>query len=320
MNSNTIESDFGAAVRIEGLAGAAGSSLNVCFQGNADQAHAGNFATGLSIDWNGVLLANGISNGFHMTGNDSIGYSITTHGSALSQISIGNNLMYMDGDENIAVEVNTGGPTELVLGGNQIAFDWTGNTGFDLSPGRIGRRRHPQQYDHRRGGGATGMYFRSLNGPSTINVESNTLDFRGPGALIDRGIIFGTVTDTVTLDGSRNNSDPQRHDPLLRPGRNDDRQAQHQRPDAAAITRSATLRTTKPTDRSPWASFWPALPHRSTPTDPTGPNAVTSVRLVPAVPAISASAPVPAVIRVIAVAVIAVRVRRADVAAGAAIG
>jgi len=205
LNSNTIESDVGSAVRIEGLAGAAGSSLNVSFQGNAIRT-TGNFATGLAVDWNGVLLANGISNGFQMTGNDSIGYSITTHGSALSQISIGNNLMYMDGDDNIAVEVNTGGPTELVLGGNQIAFDSTGSTGFDLSLAESADVAILSNTIIDEGGGATGMYFRSLNGPSTINVESNTLDFRGPGALIDRGIIFGTITDVVTLDGSRNNS------------------------------------------------------------------------------------------------------------------
>ena len=104
---------------LEGLAGAAGSSLNFSYQGNAIKT-TGNFATGVSIDWNGVLLANGIGNGFHMTGNDSIGYSITTHGPALAQISLGNNVMYMDGDDNIVngtILMRKGENPSLVLEG-----------------------------------------------------------------------------------------------------------------------------------------------------------------------------------------------------------
>lgn len=205
MASNTIETDFGDAIRLEGLAGAAGSSLNFSFHGNSITTQA-DFSSGVNLDWNGVLLANALNNGFSVNGDDSVGYNISTSGAGLAQISLGNNMMLMEGDENVAIQIHTLGPSEVIIGGNQIAFGGTGSTGLDLSLAESADVAILSNTIIDTGGGGTGMYFRSLNGPSVINVESNTLDFRGPGALIDRGIIFGSITDTVTLDGNRNNA------------------------------------------------------------------------------------------------------------------
>lgn len=205
LSTNTIETDFGDAIRIEGLGGAAGSTLNVSMQGNAIKTHA-DFATGLSLDWNGVLLANMITNGIQTTGDDSTAYSIATHGAGLSQISIGSNVLFLDGDSNTGVQVTTSGPTELILGGNQIAFNGTGTTGFDFTLAESADVSILSNTLIDVGGGGTGMFFQSLNGPSTIEIEQNTLDFRGPGALIDRGIIFQSITDVVTLKGTKSNS------------------------------------------------------------------------------------------------------------------
>lgn len=205
MNSSTIDSTTGDAIRISGLAGSEGSTLNFSFQGNSIKTHA-DFTTAVGLDWSGVLLANAISNGIQTTGDNSVGYSFTTHGAGLAQISVGNNVMLMDGSANKALLVNTGGPSELVVGGNKIAFDGTNTTGLDLTLAESANVSILSNQIVDTAGGGTGILFNALNGPSTIEMELNSLDFRGPGALIDRGIIFQSITDTVTLQGNKSNT------------------------------------------------------------------------------------------------------------------
>ncbi|MBL8851492.1 MAG: hypothetical protein JNG89_17545, partial [Planctomycetaceae bacterium] len=205
MNSNTINATVGDGIRIEGLAGAAGSSLNFSFQGNAVKTHA-NFANAVSLDWNGILLANAITNGVQTLGSDSVGFDFTTTGTSLVQIGLGSNVIQLDGTQSTAVLMNTGGPAEIVIGGNQMTFNGIGSTGLDFTLAESADVSILSNTLVDVGGGGTGMLFRSLDGPSTIEIEQNALDFRGAGALVDRGIIFQTITDTVTLKGTKLNS------------------------------------------------------------------------------------------------------------------
>ncbi|MFO1093643.1 MAG: right-handed parallel beta-helix repeat-containing protein [Planctomycetaceae bacterium] len=205
MNTNTIESNTGDAIRVSGLAGSEGSTLNFSFQGNSIKTHA-NFVTAVGLDWSGILLANAVNNGIQTTGDHDVGYGFTTHGIGLAQISVGNNVMLMDGNANTALLVNTGGPSELVVGGNKIAFNSTGTTGLDLTLAKSANVSILSNQIIDVAGGGTGILFNALNGPSSIEMELNTLDFRGPGALIDRGIIFQSITDTVTLQGVKANN------------------------------------------------------------------------------------------------------------------
>jgi hypothetical protein len=205
MSSNTIDAQVGDGIRIEGLAGAAGSSLNFSFTGNAVKTHA-DFANAVLLDWNGVLLANAVTNGIQTLGADSVGYNFTTSGTSLVQIGFGGNVMQMDGGQNTAIQLNTGGPAEIVVAGNQITFNGVGGTGLDFSLAESADVTIVSNSIVDMDGGGTGMFFQSLNGPSTIEIEQNSLDFRGPGALVDRGIIFQTITDTVTLKGTKVNS------------------------------------------------------------------------------------------------------------------
>lgn len=205
MTQNTIETNIGDGIRVENLAGASGSSLNFALQGNSITTHA-DFATGAALDWDGVLLANFYANGVKGTGDDSVGLSVNARSTSIqSQVSFTQNVVLMQGDRGKALLMNGAGPSEVVVAVNQLSFEGRGGTGFDLS---LAQSADVTVYANTivdYSGGATGMLFRSLDGPSTVRIEQNLIDLRGPSALVDRGIIFQSIIDQITLRGDKNN-------------------------------------------------------------------------------------------------------------------
>src|SRR5690606_15870315 len=83
MTSSTIETSTGDAIRIAGLAGASAASLNLSLQGNAVVTHA-DFSDAVGLNWNGILLANAISNGLQIEGDHSTAFNIETTGMSLA--------------------------------------------------------------------------------------------------------------------------------------------------------------------------------------------------------------------------------------------
>ena len=205
MTQNTVITDVGDAIRVENMGAASGASLNFSMQGNAIRTNA-DFATGVDLDWDGVLLANFYSNGVNGTGDDSIGLSVNARSTTIqSQVSFASNLILMEGDRGTALLMNGAGPSEVIVSANQLSFEGTGGTGLDFSLAQSADVTVFANTIADYAGGATGMLFRALDGPSTIEIEQNLIDLRGPNALVDRGIIFQSITDQITLRGDRNN-------------------------------------------------------------------------------------------------------------------
>ena len=205
MTQSTVEALVGDAVRIEALSGSTDATLNVALQGNAIATEA-DFATAVLLNWNGLLLANALSNGIQANGDASTAFNMTIGGPSLAQVSIGNNLIAMDGEGSTAIRVSTAGPSEVVLGGNQIALQQSNSFGVDFTLAESADVAILRNTIVDLAGGGTGVYFRQIEGPSAVEISENLLDFRGPSALIDRGIIFQNVTeDDITLSGSQNN-------------------------------------------------------------------------------------------------------------------
>lgn len=205
MTGNTVETSVGDAVRIETLAGGVDATLNASFQQNAIVTHADSVSA-VRLNWTGVLLANAISNGIQATGDDSNGYNVTASGPSLVQMSFGDNVMLMDGEQSTAIRVLTTGPSEIVAGGNQIGLNGTGGTAFDFTLAESADVAILRNTIVDAAGGGSGMMFQYVEGPSTIEISDNLLDFQGTSALIDRGIIFESVLDTITLRGDTNNA------------------------------------------------------------------------------------------------------------------
>ncbi len=53
--------------------------------------------------------------------------------------------------------------------------------------------------------GGTGILFDAIAAGSTVRFDGNEMNFKSTGVVVDRGIIFTTMGETVQLQGTRNN-------------------------------------------------------------------------------------------------------------------
>ena len=160
----------------------------------------------LSISGSGLLTVAMTTNDIQTSGSDATLLNIQTNSSTdLSRITVFNNLFTSTGSSTTAIDVTTGGPSELLIEQNGIgfqgdrgigmAFDFAGSSTLGLYSNIIS-----DEFD-----GATGVLFRSVQGPSRLEILSNELSFANLGGLSDRGFIFETITGDVTLIGGTNN-------------------------------------------------------------------------------------------------------------------
>lgn len=163
-------------------------------------------AAGVSANWNGALVGSVLYTDFEGTGGSNTGIDITTTStSELVELAVSHNTFAFDGGNDVGVSVTTLGPSTLAFGYNTIEFDGSGGTGFQFN---LAESAEVYAYSNDitdNVSGGTGILFQSIAGPSTVTLQSNVIELLSTTSIIDRGIIFSSVSGTVELLNPMNN-------------------------------------------------------------------------------------------------------------------
>lgn len=205
ISSTELKSNTSDNIVLSTFGGGVGSSLSL----NVNDSYFENNLAGTSAiraDWNGgmgavvnnsVFFANGGSNNGVLINN------ATT--SALTSLGITNSDFTSAGGNDTFLRTTLAGPAQINLNSNQVQFNATGGTAFRMalassSNVTIAKNNILDSTD-----GATGILFDTITGPGSVRIEDNLMDFGSSGGLLDRGIIFTSVTNTIQLSGDFDN-------------------------------------------------------------------------------------------------------------------
>jgi hypothetical protein len=213
LGSSTLTSASADNLLISGLSGSGGSTLTLQVQSTSFSNSLANTA-GINVNWNGNLTGLITGNSFAGTGGSNTGVLIN-NASTVSQttITIQSNQFAANGGSDVGFHLITAGPSSLALASNEVQFGGANGTGMEFSVGPNGSVALSGNSIFDNTGGATGILFDSVTGPSTIGINGNTIAVPNGGGP-DRGIIFTSVTDPVVgsmtyqvnLMGPQNNS------------------------------------------------------------------------------------------------------------------
>ncbi len=155
-------------------------------------------ASGIQFGWNGATVSSILSNTFTGTGGSNIGVDVATASTTeLGQFALVGNTFAFDGGNDIGTRFTTAGPSTIALGSNTIEFDGAGGTGMLFNLARSAEVEIYKNTITDNVSGATGILFSSIAGPSSVMLQTNTIDLLSTTAIIDRGIIFTSITDTI---------------------------------------------------------------------------------------------------------------------------
>jgi hypothetical protein len=213
VGSTTLNSTTADNLLIAALSGSEGSTLTTSVQSNTFTNGATNTA-GINLNWNGNLSATIEGNSFAGTAGSNTGVLINNASTVYqTNITLQSNAFAANGGSDVGFHIITAGPSSITLSSNSVQFGATNGTGmeFSLGPNATVELSGNQIFDNK--GGATGILFDSVTGPSSIGIDGNTIAVPNGGGS-DRGIIFTSVTDPVVsgmtyqvnLTGTQNNS------------------------------------------------------------------------------------------------------------------
>ncbi len=205
-HDNTFTDASEAAIAIRSSGAGDGSTLLLSVKGNEfTSSRAG--AAGVSLDYSGTVQASFAANAFAATGGSNRGIDVTARSATdLLSVAASGNQFAFEGDNDIAFRFETLGPSSIALSDNAVVFDAADGTGMDftLAPSADVVLAGNHIIDNV--SGATGVLFRSIAGPSRVAMNGNTIDLLGAAYVVDRGIIFTSVTGTVALRSNLNNA------------------------------------------------------------------------------------------------------------------
>lgn len=163
-------------------------------------------AAGLAIDWDGPIVGSILVNEFTGTGDASTGVDITTtSASELAEFALVQNTFAFDGDDSVGMSFTTAGPVTISAETNTIDFDGSGGAGMFFSLAESADVYLTDNVITDNVSGGTGVLFSQITGPSTVTLQGNEIYLLSDTAIIDRGIIFTSITDTVELLDPVNN-------------------------------------------------------------------------------------------------------------------
>ena len=203
--ANTFTDDSDAAISIFSTAAAAGSSLSLWIEENEiTTTRAG--ADGINLAFDGAISGVFYNNQFEGSGGSNDGIDIAANSTTeLMEFSITGNTFAYDGGNDTGVRVTTLGPSMVSIASNEITFDGSGGVGVDLT---LAESAEVYLYDNvitDNVSGGTGIRFSSIAGSAEVNVNSNEIYLLSETSIIDYGIVFASITDTITLNGVKNN-------------------------------------------------------------------------------------------------------------------
>jgi hypothetical protein len=204
--NNIINDHSTNAIEILTQAAANGSALSLSVDSNVIRYTSAN-ADGANLSWNGPIAASFNNNLFIGSGGSNDGIDVaansTTH---LAQIAATQNGFTFSGGTDTAMRFTTLGPSQLSIATNSVTFDAAEGTGMNFT---LAQSADVNIFDNlitdnvSRG---TGILFSSIDGPSSLTINSNAINLLSVDALVDRGIIISAFTGDLTLSGEDNNS------------------------------------------------------------------------------------------------------------------
>jgi hypothetical protein len=203
--SSSISDLNGTAIAYSNSGAAAGSSLGLLMQGNDIVASKGG-ATALDVNWSGPVGLTLDQNQFTLKSSNMTAvnaYSSSTSDKLTALIT--NNIVNVEDSASTGFKFYAASTSDIKLGANGIAFAGGNGQGmvFDLLDDAVVVLDSNQVVDN--AFGATAVLFNQIAAGSSVTVENNAFQFLSTGLIVDRGIVFTTVGDTVQLIGTRNN-------------------------------------------------------------------------------------------------------------------
>ncbi len=203
--SSTIEDQNGTPISYRGLAGSEGSSLNFLMDRVVVYANRGGVSA-LDVDWNGPI---GLTlNGNEFTLNETNQTAVKLVGTSLTDrmtAAITNNIVNADDTGATGFHFIAAGTATLNIVGNGIAMNGGNGVGMRFNLGGAANVLLDTNVVIDNAFGGTGFLFDDIAAGSTTRIEGNTLQFKSTGVVVDRGIIFTSMGETVQLMGTRNN-------------------------------------------------------------------------------------------------------------------
>jgi hypothetical protein len=202
---NTFTSATSDNLVVNLLPGGEGSTMNFLATGDSFVNTLAGTA-GIRLGWNGILAATVDRSNFVASGGSNTGVAIHNFSpTALSTIAFTNNTFLSTGGTDTALNLTTGGPSQITVFNNLAQFNSTNGTAFQfaLAPSSVVNIASNSVVDTQ--GGATGILFSPINGPGSVAINDNIMRLTNQGAFSDRGIIFSGVTGTIQLIGAQNN-------------------------------------------------------------------------------------------------------------------
>ena len=206
IQTSSFDDDSAAAVSIFSSGAGDGSSLTLLFKEN-DVATTRLGADGLNLSWNGPLVAAIRNNTFQGTGGSNDGLDIASNSTIeYAQIGVYDNTFTFDGSSDVGARIGTLGPSMVVVESNNITFDAADGIGLDFNLAKSAEVYLYQNAIDYNVSGDTGIQFTSIDGPAEVNINANHIDQLSITGALDYGIRFISITDTVTLAGTYNNT------------------------------------------------------------------------------------------------------------------
>jgi hypothetical protein len=205
LSHSTVVSDAGDAIRLTTASGGEGSTLQAAFANNIIGTP-GTGSSGIRLDWNGSLALAVARNSFATTGASSRGVLIDLPSATkASTIAIADNSFSFSGNDSTGIDITGVAPVGVSAARNAFGFSGTSGTGlaFTLKDGSAVNLQSNQIGDT--GGGATGILFRSLTGNTNVVINDTLVNLVSSGVLVDRGIVFTSISGVVNLSGTQNN-------------------------------------------------------------------------------------------------------------------
>lgn len=206
LQADALTSSSGDNVVIAVLSGAEGSTMNLVASGGTIENTLSSSA-GLKVDWNGTLSASVDDVTFKASGGANAGavfHNAAT--AAVTAINFTNSDFKGTGGQDTGLQLITAGPSQINVTGNTFEFDNVQGNGIRLSLGPSATVNLSSNHIFDTVDGTNGIKFDSIAGPSSVTMDGNLIELKNSGNLLDQGIVFASVTNSIQLIGTSNNS------------------------------------------------------------------------------------------------------------------
>jgi hypothetical protein len=163
-------------------------------------------ADGVHLAWNGPVVGVFLNNQFVGSGGSNDGIDITASSPTdLAKFAIKGNEFAYTGGNDTGVRLTTLGPSLLSIDTNSITFDQANGVGMDFALAQSAEVYLYNNVITDNVSGGTGIRFSSITGPAEVNINANQIHLLSTTGIIDHGIVFTSITNTIDLIGSYNN-------------------------------------------------------------------------------------------------------------------